>query len=398
MSHVWLAGLLSVMSVQVDVKPLAGSAVQGELIRIDDDALILKTDSGEESLAFTNLRSLSQTAVKKAPGTAGSTEVRLVDDSLLLAERFSADDGQANVVLAGGETVSVPTRSIRYVLQQDLSTEEVLVEQWKAILDERRPGDTVVIRVKSALDHLTGVLGDVAGETVSFEFDGDEIDVKRSKLAGWIYFHPINRDLPDRICRLLDVNGSIWNVKSMEFADNRLDFVSAAGVKHSMEMNRIFELDFSSGNTAYLSDLEPEMVSWRPFFGSRLPQEMLDKMFRPSNDKHHGGQPLVLDGQTYMKGLSLRSRTELSYRFTDEYRAFHAVAGIDDSMGDGGEVELVIHGDDRELYRESIKGGDPPQTINLKLQGVRRLRILVDYGPEADIADQLNLCDARITK
>ena len=72
--------------------------------------------------------------------------------------------------------------------------------------------------------------------------------------------------------------------------------------------------------------------------------------------------------------------------------------GIDDRVGNLGSVELMIRGDNRELYSGKIAGKDEPIEIDADLAGVRRLTILVDFGDDLDVADHLNLCEARIVK
>jgi hypothetical protein len=59
---------------------------------------------------------------------------------------------------------------------------------------------------------------------------------------------------------------------------------------------------------------------------------------------------------------------------------------------------FVIRGDDRVLLDQVIKGSDPPLEIDLDIVGVRRLAILVDFGDNQDIADHLDLCEARVVK
>jgi hypothetical protein len=74
------------------------------------------------------------------------------------------------------------------------------------------------------------------------------------------------------------------------------------------------------------------------------------------------------------------------------------MVGIDDAVRDAGHVELVISGDDRVLFSRTVTGQEKGFPVELDITGVRRLKILVDYGEQMDIADHLNLCDARLTK
>jgi hypothetical protein len=45
-----------------------------------------------------------------------------------------------------------------------------------------------------------------------------------------------------------------------------------------------------------------------------------------------------------------------------------------------------------------VKGTDPPRAIDVDVEGVKRLKIVVDYGKNLDTGDWLNLCDLRIVK
>ena len=86
------------------------------------------------------------------------------------------------------------------------------------------------------------------------------------------------------------------------------------------------------------------------------------------------------------------------YRLPGRFGRFKAIVGIDDSVRPNGNVRLVISGDDRVLLEATIDGSDEPKPVDLDISGVRRLRILVDFGQRLDVADHLDLCEARIVK
>jgi hypothetical protein len=102
--------------------------------------------------------------------------------------------------------------------------------------------------------------------------------------------------------------------------------------------------------------------------------------------------------QTYAKGLAIRSRTELVYRLPGGFRRLNAVAGIDPASSASGNVRLEIFGDDRLLLQTEVAGTDAPHDIDLDVEGIKRLRIVVDFGGNLDTGDWLNLCDARLVK
>ena len=121
-------------------------------------------------------------------------------------------------------------------------------------------------------------------------------------------------------------------------------------------------------------------------------------LYQPRRDRSFDGGKLLLAGRAYEKGLAIHSRSELVYRLTDDFRRFRAVVGIDDRVREGGNVKLVIAKDGQVLWSKSVDGKQPPLELDLDVAGVRRLSILVDFGEDLDIADHLNLCDARLTK
>jgi hypothetical protein len=58
----------------------------------------------------------------------------------------------------------------------------------------------------------------------------------------------------------------------------------------------------------------------------------------------------------------------------------------------------LIHGDDRSLLTADVEGGQAPREIKLDIAGVKRLKIVVDFGQNLDTGDWLNLCEARLIK
>jgi hypothetical protein len=398
LTYAFIAGLLLQSGVEVDVKPLTGPSLRAEWVGVEGDAMVMLQDGQPQKLPMSGLWEVVPVAPTETPAALITVWVELVDGSQLLATAYQVADGLAKMKLASGETLEIRTRAIHSVRFRDHSTSPALAKQWQEIAAEKHSGDVIVIRRQESLDHLDGALGNVSDETVNFEFDGDRIDVNRQKLDGLVYYHPLAGDLPDRVCQLLDASGSTWSVQSLAFSDGKIELTSPAGVKAMVPVQRLGKLDFSAGNAVWLSDLEPESVQRRPFVASRLPQPSLERLFQPRRDSGMTGKPLMLDGATYAKGLAMTSRTEMVFRLTEDFRYFHALVGIDDAVRDGGNVELVISGDDRVLLDRTVTGREKAIPVELDITGVRRLKILEDFGEEMDIADHLNLCDARLTK
>ena len=102
--------------------------------------------------------------------------------------------------------------------------------------------------------------------------------------------------------------------------------------------------------------------------------------------------------EEFAKGIALRSRSEYVVRLPSGYGRLLALAGIEPSTQASGNVMLAFYGDDRLLMESPVAGNAAPIPIDLDVAGIKRLRIVVDYGQNFDTGDWLNLCNARIVK
>ncbi|MFM7845227.1 MAG: NPCBM/NEW2 domain-containing protein, partial [Planctomycetota bacterium] len=126
--------------------------------------------------------------------------------------------------------------------------------------------------------------------------------------------------------------------------------------------------------------------------------ENLARRNQPRRDRGFDGGRLQLGGQSFDKGLALRSRSTMVFRIPKGFNRLVATVGIDDRVRENGHVQLVIQGDSKVIFNEPITGRDRPRELDLDLTGAKRVTVLVDFGEELDVADFLNLCNARFTK
>lgn len=410
MCGILLFTLLSVPGIDVQAKSLAGPEVTGALVSLSADTLVLKTPQGEKSLPVRELLSVGRMPPESTE--KAKVWVDLLDGSELLGMKYTAAANKATLTLVGGAVVEIPTRSIRSV--RFYPPDAALQKQWTEIVEGKAAGDVLVIRklssvkvegddkstdkVQIALDSLEGLLKDVTPELVQFVFDGDTLDVKREKIEGFIYYHAVNRDLPEATCRVEDASGSKWQARSVTLAGEQLEIVGVTGIKASLPLARFVKLDFSAGNTVFLTDIKPDTIEFRHPLEDRFTAGRLAKFYQPRDNRGlEADSVLRLDGTTHDRGLALQSRTLLVYRLPAKAHWFEALAGLDDAVPDQSEVRLVISGDNKPLLTETITGADKARSLKVDVSGVRRLSILVDVVNDRT-SSQLNLTEARITK
>ncbi len=407
-----LMSVIAVAPVQVSVTPMRGDAAVGTLVDVTSQRLVIKTADGE--VAFNSDQLLH---VKPSSGPASlpprsekvETVVTLVDGSVLHATSYTVTSGRATVGLLGGMDITIPTRAIAHVRLMPLTPETAV--QWQEILDSPRQSDAIVIRktgatrdgqdvadAKVALDAPEGVVGDVSESSVEFEFDGSSVNVPRRKVQGVIYYHRTTSTARDPMCRLIDASGSQWNARSLNLQEDGLQGITVSGIRFTVSLTELGNLDYAVGNIDYLSDLPRESVLWKPPHQAGYPPSAL----RWLGPKFYAGAiegMLKLGDESYEKGIALHSHAEVSYRLTKRYRSFLARVGVDDEFQYEADLELRIYGDNEEIFSRRINGQDPPFDLELNMQGVRRLKIVVGVGADgSERGDNLSICNARLTK
>jgi len=163
-----------------------------------------------------------------------------------------------------------------------------------------------------------------------------------------------------------------------------------SGLKARFPLKTIQRISFKNGAVVFLSDLAPEKVVETPFF---------DIVYPYRKDRSVDGAALELRGKKFRKGLGVHSKSEITYGLAGKFSRFQAVIGIDDEVGKKGSVVFAVLGDGKELYRSpEIVGGGEPVALDVKVEGVGRLTLRVDFGRDFHIADHADWADARLVR
>jgi len=125
-------------------------------------------------------------------------------------------------------------------------------------------------------------------------------------------------------------------------------------------------------------------------------------------DRSVGGNPITLRGRQYRKGIGVHSKCELTYDLASGFKEFSTLVGIDDEVQrdgrncallSGGNVEVRIYLDDELAFSaREVKKGQDPLAVKLDVAGVRRLKLVVDFGDELHVNDHADWADARLLR
>lgn len=407
-----IAALVAGESAQPTVTLLDGRTMVGAVTAWSGQSLTIQTDAGEQQVPATELLEVSWPAAADAATAAAPAMacIELIDGTRIPLEKFTVADRVA--------TIETPLAAAPLELRAELIKRVELVPPtpastaaWEGMDRKEITGDTLLVikRDGESFDYLSGVVGDVTPEQADFQWDGDKVQVKRSKIAGIAYYQAKPRTLKDAVCELTLADGSLVSARKVALAGESIAATTPAGVELSLPLASVRRADFSGGKLAYLGDMKPTQSAWEPRIAWGAGAQLIGAQGQPRSNESFAGSPLSLlwrddplparrDIRTYNKGVAIRSRTELEYRLPAEMRRFVAIAGIDPQSAHQGHVSLEIRADDRVVWEGEIDGKKPPVEIDVELGAARRLRLLVDYGKNLDYGDRLHLVEARVTK
>lgn len=392
---------------------LDSSTVTGAVQSWQDGKLTLASAAGPVEVAEADLLTVEFSPADSEPNVQSLVE--LVDRTIVPVADFRESSGQIEIELptANGpqpRKVAVPLKSVRVVRLQPLDAS--LEPQWQEIRAVESPSDVLIVRKREgkSLDYLEGVVEEITKDDVAFRLDDDVVRVPRAKVAGVVYHRPVATNPETPRCLVEGSQGLHVAAKAVELDGEQVRFTTISGVEFAWPLADLRSADFSAGKVLYISDLEPVSQAWQPLVSLPERAKFAARYGRPRLDRSAAGGPLALfvpdaarsDApgriQKFVKGLALRSRTEYVVRLPGGYSRFLAVAGIDPSTQSSGNVMLSIFGDDRLLMESPVVGEAAPLPIEIDVNGVKRLRVVVDYGQNLDTGDWLNLCNARIVK
>ena len=374
-------------ALEVDVSTLKGDQHTGQLLELTESSISLKTAKADLQLSVWQLLEVRRKSTDRATSDDSKlSQVVLLDGSRISCSKVTTTGTKVAIESPVLGSFVVPVTAIANI--RLAAPAPKLDQAWNELCQRTLKRDLLVIPKQDVLDHLDGVVGEIDDQFVKFLLDGDEIPVKRDKVFGVVYYRR-RSTAAKPTCRIELMGSDVIQCQSITWDGKNFRATLLAGAGVLIPFEKLGLLDFSLGKVLYLSQIEPRQVKYTPFF---------DVTFQYRRNRNLDGEPLRLDNKTYTRGLAIHSKTYLRYRIGSDYRRFQAVMGIDKAVAPMGDVHVVISGDGKKLLEADVRGTDKPRVIDLDVSGVRDLEILVDFGRDLDIADHLDLADARVIK
>ncbi|HLW66174.1 MAG TPA: NPCBM/NEW2 domain-containing protein [Gemmataceae bacterium] len=373
-----------------EITTLDGKKYSGDLVRIDEAAVVVKTGSGEESTPVPRMLVVETGATFGKPPDK-FIDVELVDGSLLHCKQLTLRGKQVELVILPEKKLTLPMEKVLYILvdAQDQKTQK----EWQEILADKGKRDRFYVRKDDRLDGLDGTFGDADadGKFITFQVASNNTTRKLpiDKLQALLFNNRLEGNIAPRVCKVVDTFQNQFVATKVVLKGQTLSVLTVAGISVEFaSLNPIAKLDYSQDKIVFLSDLRPKeegstedlIVQWR-------------------RDQNLDNQPIQLEGTAYAKGLVLHPSLTLVYDINGDYKEFKAVLGVDPNVQTPSDVQLTFEGDGRKLFETEVKRGDKPMPIVLDVKKIKQLKItVVTASGLFDYGNQVTLADAKVSK
>ncbi len=391
----------------------SGRQIVGELAAFNENDLLFrqKSQNEPETVGFDQIASIKFVPDPVAPvDDKELCKVQLIDDSTLLATSFQINGGVCTIILANGVLLETDNRNLASVLFK-IPVDAQLLDQWdqlkKSPLDA---GDALIIDRNGRLDSLEGVIGEITAEKVGFKMDDQSANIGREKIDGIIFYHASGRKLPKPVCQVTLNDRSTLMVRELKYGGEVLNGKVVSGSEYSVPKKFIATMDFSLSRAVWLGEMQPTSRSWTPLIASSAILDKLRSLKLPRANRGFDNRKLELqirarDGlrgelRSFETGYAMVGGSKIAFSLGAKYERLTGLVGFAPKSGVGGDLKVIIRGDDKILLemRMEKRSLQSPIEIDLNIKDCDRLVIEVEYYDGRSIGDLIHLCDLKASR
>ncbi len=325
------------------------------------------------SIAF--IRDSTSSASNGADGSADHA-VLLVDGSNLTGTIRSAGErapGQVILATTWHEPIMLPFTALAGICLQRSGSAE-----YEDRLARREQGrDLILLAREGKILAVPSAVESIIADQCEFRVGRKLQAAPLESIVGIVFgSQPLRKPSLARVALLGGdvLRGSLVAIRAERVSLNHellgsMDIPSAA----------VQRIDLASDRVVSLVDLEPATTQIK---------SVLDAPWSVGRNANLRGQPLMIRGRSFSRGLGVHAYTSLSYDLSQPYEAFTATVGVDDSAPDFASVVFRVKLDGRVVYESPVmRRGDGPLRVKVKLAGARVLELVCDPTDDLDLGD-----------
>ena len=381
----------------VTVERLDGRTLHGRLVAPPAEVVGLAIDTGQTApvvLQWSELRRLIITAPAgptTRPTTAPAAGLRITanDGTQLIGRLDTVTDGRLSLIWGDGRPADLPVAALRELRREPLPDDarQRLAEATAA----GHTDDVVLVERDTGMLVLRGELLGLDAAQMRFRWDERTLTLPWSRVVALVRGAPVAAP-PSEDALWLSVRthgGDELRAQLLASDEHTLRLASPLLGELTLPWDEIAEIEARGGRFEPLSARSPLRYAAEPLWGRTWDYRL---------DRTWSGQPIRLAGQTYDRGVCQHSRSTLVYALDGALVRFVATVGILDEMAGRGAAAVRVLVDDEPRWEGEVRGDRPPQIVSVDLTGARTLTLVVDYGDDLDLSDQVAWADARLIR
>lgn len=365
----------------------------GTIIKIDREGVRVHLPAETRSIPFDRLLK-ARFAPPEKRAASESLTIELSDGSTINGSKIESDGTNVRFK-SGAEEFTVTTRQVDSCLLKPLPAP--LAKQWQAIVDSRISADVLVLnRSAEALDKIEGIITSVSDQTVKFQFDGQTIDVQRSKLAGWRFFAPEQKDRPKLLAVVRDRRNSIWMVESLtgQWANNEsIQMKLVCGAEVKLQAASITEIDFSFGSMRFLADLEP--------IERKVPSRLALATAIPESEQLFGPRPTAAAtqrGAAVGPGIEFAGSGTIVYRVPTDFRRLMGTVSLTPEGTQFVPCKAQIMIEEKVVWEKTLTTPQEVIPLEIEVDSGKRLRLTIQAESRQPVGDHVSWRQLRFVK
>lgn len=320
----------------------------------------------------------------------------LADGSSVLCSQVTSDGKNVTFTWSDRKPMTLPAQCITSCLIRPLSP--ALARQWQAIVESRASSDVLIVqRSPAALDKIEGVIGQITDMAVKFQFDGQSIDVQRSKLAGWRYYAPEPQSRPKLLAVVRDHQGSSWMVAAIagqwSAPDAMIELKLLCGAEVQIPAAAISEIDFSFGSMRFLADLEPIERRTAPRFTLATPLPAAEELFGP-----RPAEAETLRGATAGPGIDFMGSGSIVYRVPGDFRRLLGSVTLTPDGPQFVPCKVQVLVEEKVVWEKTLTTPHESLPIEIEVEPGKRVRLTVEAQSRQPVGDKVSWRQLRFVK
>jgi len=265
--------------------------------------------------------------------------------------------------------------------------------RWDFLTKPRRR-DIVVLKTGERVD---GTLRDMKDDRLSIAEDNDSKPRDRTFARADVLAIAFNTELTrtrkpaDAYAVVALRDGSRLTVVAPTLEGGKLRATTLWKQPIEIEADAIASIRPENRGPIYLDDIKPAEYIYVAFLSeSILWQAGRNSQLAPLSLREPAGV------STFERGIGMHSQSMLSFDLAKKYARFDCLVGLDAIDGKGGEAEILLRLDGKEIpgTRRILKSGDDARRLSVAVAGGSRLTLEVLHGKGGPVRDVVDWCNA----